>query len=342
LLFRGDRSAAPLVGRAQVLSDAFSAFDDLGVEAEPVVYADDAVDEVRDQLLGLDGVLVWVNPIQDGVNRAELDEVLRDVSREGRFVSADPDVIMKMGTKAVLFRTKGLGWGTDTDLYASAADFAQRFPSRVGESGVRVLKQGRGNGGNGVWKVELLEPNGRPGGDALVRVQHAETKDAASVDTTLGEFIAQAGGCFAWSGFLIDQPFESRLADGMIRCYLVHDEVVGFQHQWPRGLLDAESCAHLDAVPPVRQMEAADTARYRRLRSKMEQEWVPQMQELLGLDRSALPVIWDADFLYGEKDVTNNDTYVLCEVNVSAVWPYPPHATPTLAAAASARLSVAP
>ena len=80
LLFRGDRSAPPLVGRAKVLSDAFAAFDDLGVDAEPVVYSDDAVDEVRDQLLGLDGVLVWVNPIQDGANRAALDELLRDVA----------------------------------------------------------------------------------------------------------------------------------------------------------------------------------------------------------------------------------------------------------------------
>jgi hypothetical protein len=325
-----------------VLSDAFSAFEELGVEAEPVVYADDAVDEVRDQLLGLDGVLVWVNPIQEGANRAALDGLLRDVSGQGRFVSAHPDVIMKMGTKEVLYRTKELGWGTDTDLYASADDFAQRFPSRVGESGVRVLKQGRGNGGEGVWKVTLLEPNARPARDAVIRVQHAQTKDATTEDTTLGEFIARSLGYFEWSGFLIDQPFQSRLADGMIRCYLVHDEVVGFQHQWPRGLLDAESCDQLDVAPPVRQMEPADTAQHQPLRRKMEQEWVPQMQELLGLDRSALPVIWDGDFLYGNKDDANSDAYVLCEVNVSAVWPFPPQATRTMAAAAVERLSAAP
>ena len=81
-------------------------------------------------------------------------------------------------------------------------------------------------------------------------------------------------------------------------------------------------------------MEAADTARYQPLRSKMEQEWVPQMQELLGIDTSDLPVIWDADFLYGPKNDAGDDTYVLCEVNVSAVWPFPPQATHPLAAAA--------
>lgn len=342
LLFRGDRSAAPLAGRARVLSDALAALAELGVEAEPVVYSDDAVDTVRDQLNRLDGVLVWVNPIQDGANRAALDELLREVARDRRFVSAHPEVINKMGTKEVLYRTKDLEWGTDTHLYESAADFAQRFPSRVGESGVRVLKQGRGNGGNGVWKVTLLEPNTRPGDDAAIRVQHAQTKDAATEDTTLGEFIARCSAYFARSGFVIDQPFQSRLADGLIRCYLVHNEVVGFQHQWPRGLLDAESCERLDAASPVRQWEAAETVRYQPLRSQMEQEWVPQMQELLGIETSSLPVIWDADFLYGPENVAGNDTYVLCEVNVSAVWPFPPQATGTLAAAAVARLTATP
>jgi hypothetical protein len=339
LLFRGDRSAAPLTGRAQVLSEAFEAFDELGVHAESVVYSDDAVDEIRDQLRGLDGVLVWVNPIQDGANRAALDEILRDVAAHGRFVSAHPDIIMKMGTKEVLHRTKNLGWGTDTQLYESAIDFADRFPLRLGASGVRVLKQGRGNGGNGVWKVTLLEQEMQPGGGAAIRVQHAQTKNAETEDTTLGEFVDRCLPYFAWSGCLVDQPFQSRLADGLIRCYLVHNEVVGFQHQWPRGLLDAESVALLDATPPVRKMEDADTAQYQALRSKMEDEWVPQMQALLGIETVDLPVIWDADFLYGPKNAAGNDTFALCEVNVSAVWPYPPQATRALAAAAASRLS---
>ena len=337
LLFRGDRAAAPLVGRAQVLSDAFEAFEELGVEAEPVVYSDDAVKEAHDQLLGLDGVLVWVNPIQDGANRAALDALLREVAAGGRFVSAHPDVIKKMGTKEVLYRTKELGWGTDTHLYESAADLAQRFPPCLGETGVRVLKQGRGNGGNGVWKVTLLERDVTP--DAAVRIQHAATKDTATDDTTLGEFIERCSHYFAWSGCLIDQPFQSRLADGLVRCYLVHDEVVGFQHQWPLGLLEGASAERLDAVPPVRKMEAADTPRYQPLRTEMEQEWVSQMQGVLGIETGELPVIWDADFLYGPKNDAGEDTYVLCEINVSAVWPYPPQATERLAAAATARLS---
>jgi hypothetical protein len=86
-------------------------------------------------------------------------------------------------------------------------------------------------------------------------------------------------------------------------------------------------------------MESADTAQYQPLRSKMEQDWVPQMQEALGIATADLPVIWDADFFYGPKNDVGDDTYVLCEVNVSAVWPFPPQATRKLAAAA-VRLSV--
>ena len=76
---------------------------------EQVPYSDDAIGEVRQQLLTLDGVLVWVNPIQDGHNRRLLDQLLRDVSSQGVWVSAHPDVLLRMGTKEVLSRTRHLG-----------------------------------------------------------------------------------------------------------------------------------------------------------------------------------------------------------------------------------------
>jgi hypothetical protein len=43
----------------------------------------------------------------------------------------------------------------------------------------------------------------------------------------------------------------------------------------------------------------------------METEWVPQMGQLLGIARDALPIIWDADFLYGPRTIDGADTYVL-------------------------------
>jgi hypothetical protein len=122
------------------------------IDAQPEVYNDDIPEEVRAQLLKADGVLVWVDPIHEGRTREVLDQMLRDVATRGPWVSAHPDVIIKMGVKEVLYRTKHLGWGTDTHLYQSMAEFLATFPRRLRTHGPLVIKQNRGNGGHGVLK----------------------------------------------------------------------------------------------------------------------------------------------------------------------------------------------
>jgi len=42
-------------------------------------------------------VLVWVDPLHEGKTRVVLDPLLRDVAARGPWVSAHPDVILKMG-----------------------------------------------------------------------------------------------------------------------------------------------------------------------------------------------------------------------------------------------------
>ncbi len=312
----------------------YEAFRELPIELTPVVFEDSALDEVREELLAVDGVLVWVNPIQDGANRQNVDALLLEAAARGVWVSAHPAVTRKLGTKEVLFSTRNVGWGDDTDLYRTPDEFAQRFPTWLGGRGRGVVKQGRGNGGNGVWKAELVSAHEAATADAVVRVQDASLRDGSSETTSLGAFIARCTDYFAWSGFLVAQPFQERLHDGMVRCYLSQDEVVGFCHQWPRGLLDAERLKAARASSP---MVGAEDPAYRRLRDRMHQEWLPKMIATLGIDRDSLPVIWDADFLYGPKTASGDDTYVLCEINVSAVWPFPPMAARTVAAAAVAR-----
>src|ERR1700736_3401991 len=102
VLWRGDRearqSATPQTNRYHRI---FEELTSLGIHAEPAVYAEDMADEVREQLLAVDGVLVWVNPIQGGKTRTLLDSLLRDVASRGPWVSAHPDVILKMGVKEV-------------------------------------------------------------------------------------------------------------------------------------------------------------------------------------------------------------------------------------------------
>ena len=111
ILYPGDREtrqqATPENNR---LAPVFQALAGLGVQAEPAVYHDRFCEEVRRQLLRVDAVLVWMNPIQDGRARTVLDAMLREVSDAGIFVSARPGVILKMGTKEVVYRTRHIGW----------------------------------------------------------------------------------------------------------------------------------------------------------------------------------------------------------------------------------------
>lgn len=110
IVWRGDRAtrseATPENNRFHRIFEELAA---LGIAAEPAVYDEAFAEEVRAQLLGVDGVLVWVNPLQDGKDRRALDALLRDVATRGPWVSAHPDTILAMGTKEVLVRTRHLG-----------------------------------------------------------------------------------------------------------------------------------------------------------------------------------------------------------------------------------------
>jgi hypothetical protein len=303
-----------------------------GIRAEPAVYSEDMADEVRGQLMKADGVLVWVDPLSDGRTRRELDALLRDVASQGVWVSTHPDVTLKMGTKEVLHTTKHLGWGTDTRLYRTVQAFRDEFPRRLQENGPRVIKQNRGNGGQGIWKVELLL--GTAHGGVVYALEARQGSEPQNLP--LSGFMEICENYFSNGGLIIDQPFQERLKDGMIRCYVGVDKVVGFGHQMIKALLPPppEGARSPAAEAGPRFMHPATAPEFQALRTKMDDEWIPQMMQLFGIDRASLPIIWDADFLYGSPTVAGEDTFALCEINVSSVF-----AIPGQAPAAIARLT---
>lgn len=327
--------SASAVATSARLHGVFAAFAALGVSAEPVVYSDDRVEQTREQLIELDGVLVWVNPIEQGFDRSLLDPLLREVSAAGVFVSAHPDVIAMIATKEVLVTTKDMSWGTDTHLYRSAEELRVRLPARLGMLGPLVLKQQRGMGGIGVWKIELEARAATADEDSPVLVQHAHG-DPSLERMTVAEFAKRCTRYFAGErSVMVDQPYQPRLAEGMVRAYLSHDRVVGFTHQYPRGLMPPGP----DVRPRGKLFESADAPAYADLRVLLEQEWVPELQSRFALSTEELPVIWDADFLYGPKDAAGDDTYVLCEINASSTFAFPEHAMPGVARAALERIA---
>ena len=338
IVWRGDRetrrTATPQNNRFHRVFEALSA---IGIHAEPAVYDEEFAEAVRDQLLTVDGVLVWVNPLHTGKTRAALDALLRDVAARGPWVSAHPEVILKIGVKEVLHRTRHLGWGTDTHIYKSAQAFHSEFPARLQTVGPRVLKQNRGNGGQGVWKVEQIDAPPRQA--ATVQVLHAQ-RGSMPEELALSEFMARCDAYFVPGGCILDQPFLPRLPEGMIRCYMAADKVAGFGHQLIKALIPPppEGPDSAAAQPGPRIMHPASAAPFQALRIKMEAEWTPQMMAVLGVDAASLPIIWDADFLYGPRTAAGEDTYVLCEINVNSVFAIPDQVPAEIARLVAMRL----
>jgi hypothetical protein len=307
----------------------------VGLVVEPVLYHDAIALDLVSRLASCGGVLVWVDPISGNEDRTIIDEMLREVASRGAWVSAHPDTIGKMGTKEVLYTTRELGWGAGTRLYETVDDLRGRLPTSLTQ-GARVLKQNRGNGGIGVWKVALVEAESN-----VVRVQHAAPRDDATEDLPLDEFVDRCSAYFVGGGKIVDQPFAVRLRDGMIRAYLVEREVVGFARQRPADRsADAQAPApdRVLGMPSAKTMYAAEEPEFGSLRALLELEWVPALCDLVAVRDDELPVLWDADFLYGPRTDSGLDTYMLCEINVSSVIPFPPDAPPKVATAVQRRL----
>ena len=177
-----------------------------------------------------------------------------------------------------------------------------------------MLKRYRGNGGQGVWKVTLEGTN--------VRLQEATDRDDKASSMSLDDFLDHCASYFAGEGRLIDQAFQPRIAEGMVRCYMCGTELVGFARQYPAiGVAPDKTFG----LPAAKTMLSRDEPQFQSLRTRLEYEWTPQMLATLGLAERSLPALWDADFLFGPE------SFVLCEINASCVTPFPDSAPAAIA-----------
>ena len=331
LLYPGDRAARDLADpAASRFADLFAAFAAEGVHAEAAVYHDDFADEVAAQLQRVQGVLVWCNPIEGGRRRDRLDTLLRQVAGTGAWVSAHPDTVLRLGTKDVLVETRDLPFGSDVHRVDSPSQLAAELPARL-QAGARVLKQHRGHSGIGVWRVELARGSTAAG---TLKLRHAqrgseeERVDLSGLVQRMAPYFEPAQG-----GHMIDQAWQPRLADGMVRAYLVEDRVTGFGHQAINALHPSA------ALPGPRLYHGPDLPQFQSLKQRLESGWIERLRARLGLAREQLPLLWDCDFMLGDSKPGEAQAYVLCEVNVSSVWPFPPASMVPLVKAAKARLA---
>jgi hypothetical protein len=343
IIYAGDRearnSAMPNSGKLPKVFEAFSA---LGVHAEPAVYHDDFCEEVKQQLLSVHAVLVWVNPIEGDRDRTKLDAMLIEVAATGVIVNTNPKMILKLGTKEVLVRTKDLGWGCDSHLYETLDQMRRELPARLSRGEARVLKQFRGHSGDGIWRIERESGSGAVTGKSLVRARHAKSGCFEEV-ITLDDFFERCSPYFHalnGQGRMVDQVWQPRLPEGMVRCYLVHDRVEGFGRQEIVALHPAADGAAPETAPSPtkRHYHPPTLPEFQRLKHLLESDWLPAAQRILGIETADLPALWDCDFMFGSKDSLGQDTYVLCEINVSCVSPFPDSAAEPLAKAVVERI----
>ena len=323
LLYPGDRAARRRADPAESrFLPLFQAFAAAGIAVEPAIYHDDFADEVRDQLLAVDCVLVWCNPIEGGRRRDRLDALLREAFEAGVFVSTHPDTIQRLGTKDVLVDTRGLPFGSEVHRIDSLAQLQAELPRRLSQ-GARVLKQHRGHSGIGVWRVEIV---GDGGGPSPLRVHHAqrgaeeEPMDWPALVERMAQYFEPAQG-----GHMIDQPWQARLDQGMLRAYLVQDRVAGFGHQAVNALFPAKPGQPRPAPGP-RLYHGPEHPDFQDLRQRLEGGWIDQLSQAVAVPKARLPLLWDCDFMFGEPVSAEAVRYVLCEVNVSSVSPFPPSA----------------
>jgi hypothetical protein len=300
------------------LGPSAEAFRSKGFEVEPCVYNDDFADEVRSQLKKVDAVQVWVNPItDDGHTRAKLDPLLVEIADSGVFVSAHPETIQKMGTKDVLYATRHMPWGSDVRRYASMGELKAGLEESL-KTGARVLKQLRGHSGQGIWKIT-------PTTDPLrVLAKHA-SRGNEEQEIPLDDWISSCKAYFE-TGPMLDQEYNPRIAEGTIRCYLIRDRIEGFGHQ------EVNALAH-GVAPGPRLYFGPGQGDFQRLREQVENHFLPMLMDATGLAFVELPMLWDIDLM------VRDGGYMLCEINVSSVYPYPDSAMAPLAAAFKARLT---
>lgn len=285
-------------------------------------------EQVKMEALECCAVLIWVNPIEPGMIRTEFDDFVRDLSKSGILVSAHPDTILKIGTKDVLYDTQSIGWCHDIALHRSSSEFEKNFVQNYKPGTIRVLKQHRGNSGQGIWKVTFKAD----GGTEVLPVGKDAVLQSLSKPALLQMFEEKV---FSHGSHLVDQPWVETIRRGMVRAYLCGDKVAGFGYQEINALYPVQPQDDFTRRQTSRRYYFTEECfPFQKLRQRLENEWIPKLLKHFSLKPNDLALIWDTDFFFGP----GQDEFILCEINSSCVSPFPESAVSKIIDEVQARL----
>lgn len=308
----------------------------LGWSAEVVMLSDDILRDFEKTK----GIHEYVKNNADAyvsrVNPGNLKEeklyfsLLRTLCSDGVIGMPHPDAMIGYGAKDALTKLRNTELvPTDTLAYYDPAeaqrigvnwtaggehDFKKNFPKTLAK-GERVLKQNRGSTGEGIWRVQIKDPDKYRGVSELpldAEIRCTEAVDNHVEVRKLGEFMDFCEKYLKGdNGMLVDMTFLPRIKEGEIRILMLYKDPIYVVHKKPAEGADAFSATLFSG------------AKYRYDKPEQWSELVgyflnnlPEIKTKLG--NYDLPLIWTADFIL-DTDANGKDKYVLGEINCSCV-----------------------
>lgn len=287
------------------------------------------------------GVIVRNNPgTISPAAQAKLDALLTELSDAGVLVLSTPELIRAMGAKDALVKIRHLQVGImDTAVYTTPEQLMEGFRKSIAFQ-PRVIKQNRGSQGEGIWICKLQDESKycQNYGDAIADLDtplvlmeafdnHQEVhtveeflefclngrtdKSGEWESTGIGKYLE---GGIESGAMLVDQRFLPRIVEGEVRCTMVGPELIGLVHKKPKeGGLSAtlQSGAIYTNYEP-------DAPEFRTLVEKFRTD-IPHILECFGVSDQPLPLLWTADFIFGNPDENGIDTFYVGEFNCSCV-----------------------
>jgi hypothetical protein len=270
-----------------------------------ITWKKDNIDELYKLSDQTDALLVWVDPLDRDIENGLFEKYLRDMKAKGKYISSNPDTVLKIGTKKVLFDLSGTRWVSDVFLHHNISTFFE-IGNRIGVNKFRILKQLRGNGGNGVYKVGMHEDN-------KIFLIEANTNNELIFENIhkLSEHIIKA------NTQIIETAWNDNLVNGVLRCYFCNSTIVGFGYQEINALYPLQ---YDSVIKKQRFYLTENCGIFKNIKNLLESDFVEDILVKLGVNINDLPLIWDADFFINNLLGENIE---LCEINSSCVSPYP-------------------
>jgi hypothetical protein len=245
-----------------------------------------------------------------------------------------------MGAKDALVKIRHLRCGLlDTEVYYDGEALEQGFRKSIAFR-PRVIKQNRGSQGEGIWIVKLKDESSycQNYGDAIAAMDTPlvlmEANDNHVEEHTVGEFLefclngrTEKSGQWESTGrgryldggveagaMLVDQRFLPRIVEGEVRCMMIGPNLVELIHKKPKeGGLSAtlQSGAVYTNYKP-------DAPEFASLVENFQHD-MPKIMSCFGMEDQPLPLLWTADYIFGEPDATGRDTFYIGEFNCTCV-----------------------